>query len=142
MVRFHGYFTFTCGLITTPLPIFAPNMRSKATLIELTNIHPQLMNHSLTKYHTSRFTNPPPVLYQELSYFDKSDFVHIQLFQYFIIELYIFLKAFILVEIFFCSFATIIRRKRAFFHFEDGSYKLIYISLFNHYTCLLINCLR
>ena len=65
--KFHGYFTFTPGFITSPLPIFAPKSIKHNFFTLETGIHLDLTRHKLTKYQSTRISTLAPGLYQLLS---------------------------------------------------------------------------
>jgi hypothetical protein len=52
---------FTEGLITTPLPTFAPKSRSNRTLMPLIGFSGFIKNKTFTKYHISCFIFPAPI---------------------------------------------------------------------------------
>ena len=64
--------TFTEGLITTPLPTFAPKIRSSLTFSPDDGFQLQFKNKALIKYQVTTFNRPPPTWNHELSYLERS----------------------------------------------------------------------
>lgn len=74
MVSFQGYFMFTLGLMTTPLPILAPKAFNQNIFSAEEGFHAFFRKMRLMKYHTNRFGTEPG-LYQELLKEDKFVFI-------------------------------------------------------------------
>src|SRR5687767_746911 len=71
ILSFQGYLMLTQGLITTPLPILAPNIRNKKRLKLPNGNQPFFMNRILAKYQQALLKGLPG-LYQLLLNFERS----------------------------------------------------------------------